>query len=184
MYLAQYASRDPWPPVTIVLAAHGDPVSTLSRPSRELHLRPLLLQGLHYIHFRHPDTEDNVRLPFEELVGDQDDYIGIGRAPEDAGVRAMVVNPMGDNLPSDELSLWLNDKLQQRNAPESMAARHPIDMEDPRIREWTQEEADPVHKWLGMGRAHSFLKAILKVRRLFCIFISCTLTEDLEHEPG
>jgi len=43
-----------------------------------------------------------------------------------------------------------------------MAARHPIDMEDPRIREWTQEEVDPVHKWLEMGRAHSFLKSILK----------------------
>ena len=34
----------------------------------------------------------------------QDDYIEIGSVPEDAEVRAIVVNPMGDNLLSDELS--------------------------------------------------------------------------------
>jgi hypothetical protein len=94
------------------------------------------------------------------------DYVGFGSASGDAEVRATVVNPMGDSLLSDELSAWLNDKLQRRDALVSMAARHPIDMEDPRIREWTQEEVDPVHRWLHMGRAHSFFKTILKVRRL------------------
>ncbi|KAH0833300.1 hypothetical protein J3R83DRAFT_12365 [Lanmaoa asiatica] len=63
VYLAQYISREPWPPVTIILAAHNDP-------------------GVHYIHIPHPDTEDNVRLPFEELVAGQDDYIEVGSAPE------------------------------------------------------------------------------------------------------
>ncbi|KAF8553936.1 hypothetical protein OG21DRAFT_1522763 [Imleria badia] len=143
VYLAQYVSREPWPHVTILLAAHSDP-------------------GVHYIHIPHPDTEDSVRLPFEELVAGQDDYIEVGSTPEDAEVRAVVVNPMGDNLLSDELSSWLNDILQQRNSLVSMAASHPINMEDPRIREWTQEEVDSVHKWLHMGRAHSFFKTILK----------------------
>lgn len=119
---------------------------------------------MHYIHIPHPDTEDSVRLPFEELVASQDDYIEVGSTPEDAEIRAIVVNPMGGNLLSDELSTWLNDKLQQRNAPVSMAAGHPINMEDARIREWTREEVDPVHKWLHMGRVHSFFKSILKVR--------------------
>lgn len=113
----------------------------------------------------------------------QDDYIEVGSAPEDAEIRATVVNPMGDNLLCEELSSWLNDKLQQPNAPDSMVAGHPIDMEDPRIREWTQEEVDPVHKWLHMGRAHSFFKSILKVRRPLWR-ISHALSDDLEHEPG
>lgn len=94
----------------------------------------------------------------------QDDYIEVGSTPEDGEVRAIVVNPLGDNLLSEELSSWLNDKLQQRNVLAPMAVSHPINMEDPRIREWTQEEVDPVHKWLHMGRAHSFFKTILKVR--------------------
>jgi len=111
-----------------------------------------MLQGVHYIHIPHPDTEDSVRLPFEELVAGQDDYMEVGSTPEDAEVRAIVVNPLGDNLLSEELSSWLNDKLQQRNALAPMAVSHPINMEDPRIREWTQEEVDPVHKWLHMGR--------------------------------
>lgn len=134
--------------------------------SRDLYPRLILSQGVHYIHIPHPDAGDSVRLPFEELVAERDDYIEVGNAPEDAEVRAIVVNPMGDNLLSDELSSWLNDKLQQRNAPVSMAAKHRINMEDLRIREWTQEELDPVHKWLHMGRAHSFFKSILKVRSL------------------
>ncbi|KAG8213022.1 hypothetical protein J3R82DRAFT_11414 [Butyriboletus roseoflavus] len=112
--------------------------------------------GVHYIHIPHPDTEDSVRLPFEELVASQDDYIEVGSATEDAEIRATVVNPMGDNLLSDELSSWLNDKLQKRNALVSMVARHPINMEDPRIREWTPDEVDPVHKWLQYGQG-SFL---------------------------
>ncbi|KAF8442360.1 hypothetical protein L210DRAFT_3536418 [Boletus edulis BED1] len=143
VYLAQYVSREPWPPVTIILAAHSDP-------------------GVHYIHIPHPDAEDNVRLPFEELVAGQDDYIEIGSAPEDAQARAIVVNPAGENI-SDGLSSWLNDKLQQRNAPVSLAARHPIDLEDPRVREWTQEEVDPVYNWLRKDRARTFFrKEILK----------------------
>jgi len=142
VYLAQYISREPWPPVTIIMAAHSDP-------------------GVHYIHIPHADTEDSIRLPFEELVGDQDDYIEVGNPPEGSDINAFVVTPMRDNL-TDELSSWLNDKLQQQNAPVSMAAEHPIDMEDPRIREWTWEELEPVYRWLHMGRAQSFFKSILK----------------------
>lgn len=128
-----------------------------------------LLQGVHYIHVPHPDNKDSVRLPLEELLAGQDDYIEVGSTPEDADLRAIVVNPMGDSLLSDELSSWLNDRLQQRNALVPMAASQPIDMEDPRIREWTQEEVDPVHRWLHMGRAHSFFKTIFKVGSLLRI---------------
>ncbi|KAG9315308.1 hypothetical protein JVU11DRAFT_4447 [Chiua virens] len=92
VYLAQYVSREPWPPVTIILAAHSEP-------------------GVHYIHIPHPDVKDSVRLPFEELVAGQDDYIEVGITPDNGDIRAVVVNPMGDNLLSDELSSWLNDKL-------------------------------------------------------------------------
>ena len=163
--------------MTIILAAHSDPVRILSWTSHELYLRSVLLQGVHYIHIPHPDAEDStsVRLPFEELVAGQDDYIEVGSAPEDAEVRAIVVNPLGDNLLSDELSSWLNDKLQQRNALVSMAAKHPINMEDPRIREWTQEEIDSVQKWLHMGRAHSFFKTILKVISLLYYYCAYSM---------
>lgn len=150
---------------------------------RVVSLRSFSSQGVHYIHIPHPDAGDNVRLPFEELVVGHDDYIGVGNVPETEG-RAIVVNPTGDNLPSDELSSWLSDKLHQRNAPVSMAAEHPINMEDPRIREWTQEELDPVYNWLHMGQAHYFLKSITKVRSWLQTLVSHTLSSHLEYELG
>ena len=116
-------------------------------------------------------------------MGDQDNYIEVGNPPEGTDVDAFVVTPMRDDL-TDELSSWLNDKLQQRNAPVSMAAEYPIDMEDPRIREWTQEELEPVHRWLHMGRAQSFFKSILKVMKLLWTYTMRTLSDGIEHELG
>lgn len=39
VYLAQYVSREPWPPVTIILAAHDDPVSTIADITRVVHIQ-------------------------------------------------------------------------------------------------------------------------------------------------
>lgn len=133
---------------------------------RELHLRLFLLQGSHYIHIPHTDTKDSLRLPFEELFANHDGYINVPNIDdeEEAELRAMVVNPaMGETLTCD-LSAWLSEKFQQ-NVLASMAARRPVDMEDPRIREWKQSEVDPVYRWLRMGRIRAFMKSMfLKVR--------------------
>ncbi|KAF9223426.1 hypothetical protein BS17DRAFT_734225 [Gyrodon lividus] len=121
VYVAQYIPPEPWPPVTIILAAHGKPVKYLD-----------------------------------------EDYMEFGDAPEDVDIRAHVIYPRANQDASDELSSWLNDKLHERNAPLSMATRQPVDMDELRVREWTAQEVEPVHKWLALGEGIFHLKGMMK----------------------
>ncbi|KIJ14314.1 hypothetical protein PAXINDRAFT_181099 [Paxillus involutus ATCC 200175] len=145
-YVAQYVPPEPWPPVTVIIAAHGKP-------------------GPHYVHVpSHSDATDNNEdrptLAIEDYI--DEDYMEFGGAPEEADIRAHLISPQTHQDASDELSSWLNDKLHERNAPLSMATRQPVDMDDLKVREWTEEEVEPVRKWLALGESISQMKGMMK----------------------
>ncbi|KAF9237671.1 hypothetical protein BU15DRAFT_75869 [Melanogaster broomeanus] len=112
VYIAQYFTREPWPPLTVVLPAHRKP-------------------GPHYVHVAR-DNEDRPRLLIEELVSH--DYIACDGAPEHANILinmfcAETCYEIRDSW-TRALSSWLNDKLDARNSPLSMATAQPVDMDD------------------------------------------------------
>ncbi|KIJ62791.1 hypothetical protein HYDPIDRAFT_29942 [Hydnomerulius pinastri MD-312] len=145
VYVAQYHPPRPWSPVTIILPAYDKP-------------------GAHYTHITNPSgsTGDKPRLVIERYMGD-DDYHGSFWAPEEADMSAHVVSPRPHRAASEALSSWLQNKLQERNAPLSMVSGQTVDMDDLRVREWTEQEVAPVRSWMRLGEKLSQMKTMMKM---------------------
>ncbi|EGN99173.1 hypothetical protein SERLA73DRAFT_53875, partial [Serpula lacrymans var. lacrymans S7.3] len=71
--------------------------------------------------------------------------------------------PRGDTVAAGALENWLSATLFEPGMTEILASDDPINMDDPRVREWTRDEVLPVQDWLNLGAEIAGLKDTLKV---------------------
>ncbi|EGO24741.1 hypothetical protein SERLADRAFT_438355 [Serpula lacrymans var. lacrymans S7.9] len=70
--------------------------------------------------------------------------------------------PRGDTVAAGALENWLSATLFEPGMTEILASDDPINMDDPRVREWTRDEVLPVQDWLNLGAEIAGLKDTLK----------------------
>ncbi|KAI5990153.1 hypothetical protein EDD15DRAFT_2281325 [Pisolithus albus] len=147
VYVLQYAPQGPYSRVTIVVEAHAQP-------------------GRYYVHF--VNSPDLRKLPAQEYFGEEEtDFIAMGLSGSKCRFSPNIISPRSRPSASEDLCAWMSNFVEDRGAPQRLTSKQPIDMDDCRVREWTEEEILPVHEWMQLGRnlmrARGMIKTISTV---------------------
>ncbi|KAI6025218.1 hypothetical protein BKA83DRAFT_4258558 [Pisolithus microcarpus] len=130
VYVLQYAPQGPYSRVTIIVEAYAEP-------------------GRYYVHF--VNSPELRKLPAQEFFGEED-FIAMGLSGSKCRFSPNIISPRSRPSASEDLCAWMSNFVEDRGAPLRLTSKQPIDMDDCRVREWTEEEILPVHEWMQLGR--------------------------------
>ncbi|KAG6331941.1 hypothetical protein ID866_7148 [Astraeus odoratus] len=139
VYVLQYVPQAPYSHVTVIVEAHTKP-------------------GRYFVHFvGGPDLK---KLPAQDFFSE--DFIAQDVSTVKCRFSPNVIAPRSQSGVSEELCSWMSGFLEDRDAPQRLVSRRPIDMDDHRVRQWTEEEVLPVHKWMQLGEDVVRLRGMVK----------------------
>lgn len=140
VYVLQYAPQGPYSRVTIIVEAYADP-------------------GRYYVHF--VNSPDLKKLPAQDFF-DEEDFIAMGVSGSKCRFSPCIISPRSRPSASEDLCAWMSNFFENRDAPLRLTSKQSIDMDDCRVREWTEEEVSPVHEWMQLGKDLVRIRGMIK----------------------
>ncbi|KAG1717634.1 uncharacterized protein EDB91DRAFT_1259462 [Suillus paluster] len=146
LYLAQFPMVPPFESSTFVIEAYSQP-------------------GRFFIQVAQtPEVSEEDRFDLEKYIGY--DFLFLGDAPS-SHAETRVLAPDFDKNASANVASWFDRLFSEPGGAEKLV--HPdgavgvnAHMDDPRVREWTAEEVNPVRHWMNQGQAIVQLKDVVK----------------------